>query len=56
MTRQRYFMLLMALLLIVLSWWGVAAAQTGLVVRSLEKDNIPMLYSNPKSFVKNNYC
>ena len=46
-SKKRLFVLLMALLLIVLSWWGVAAAQTGLVVRSLEQDNIPMLYVAP---------
>ena len=46
-SKKRLFVLLMVLLLIVLSWWGVAAAQTGLVVRSLEKDNIPMLYVAP---------
>ncbi|HCF30094.1 MAG TPA: alpha/beta hydrolase, partial [Cyanobacteria bacterium UBA11049] len=52
MTRQRLFVLLMALLLIVLSWWGVAAARTGLVVRSLERESIPMLYVAPQQTEK----
>jgi dienelactone hydrolase len=48
MTRQRLFVLLMALVLIVLSWWGVAVAKTGLEVRSLERDGVPMLYVAPQ--------
>jgi len=44
MTRQRLFLLLMALLLIALSWLGVVAARTGLVVRELERNGVPMLY------------
>lgn len=48
MTRQRLFILLMALLLITLSWWGVAAARTGLIVRSLARDGVPMLYVAPQ--------
>jgi len=35
---QRLFLLLMALLLVVLSWYGVVVARAGLVVRSLEQD------------------
>jgi dienelactone hydrolase len=48
MTRQRLFLLLMALLLIVLSWYGVVAARAGLVVRSLEQERVPMLYIAPQ--------
>lgn len=48
MTRQRLFVLLMALLLIVLSWWGVLTARNGLVVRSLSTNSIPMLYIAPQ--------
>lgn len=44
MTRQRLFLLLMSLLLIALSWWGVVAARAGLVVRSLSCHGVPMLY------------
>lgn len=48
MTRQRSFILLMALLLIALSWWGVVAARTGLIVRSLAREGVPMLYVAPQ--------
>ncbi len=48
MTRQRFSVLLIALLLILLSWWGVAAARSGLVVRTLERDRLPMLYIAPQ--------
>ncbi|XWK88022.1 MAG: alpha/beta fold hydrolase [Phormidium sp.] len=49
MTRKRIFLLTIALLLIVFSWWGVATAQNGLVVRSFSRDNVPMLYVAPKN-------
>ncbi len=48
MTRQRLFVLLIALLLIALSWWGVVAARTGLVVRSRFADGVPLLYVAPQ--------
>jgi len=48
MNRQRLFVLFMALLLIVLSWWGIAVARSGLVARSLECDGVPMLYVAPE--------
>lgn len=44
MNRQRLLMLFVALLLILLSWWGVVAAKAGLVMRSLLRDDIPLLY------------
>ncbi|AFY86850.1 alpha/beta hydrolase [Chroococcidiopsis thermalis] len=46
-TRQRLFLFIIALLLIVLSWWQIAAARTGLIVQSLSRDGIPMLYVAP---------
>lgn len=49
MNRQRYFLLFVALLLIVLSWLGVASARTGLIVRSLNRDGLPLLYVAPKN-------
>jgi pimeloyl-ACP methyl ester carboxylesterase len=60
MTRPRYFLLFIALLLIVLSWWGVAAARDGLVVRSpsvhvsqsLNQDGVPLLYVAPQQAEK----
>ncbi len=48
MTRPRYFLLFIALLLILLSWWGVASARTGLVVRSLNRERVPLLYVAPQ--------
>ncbi|MBW4575903.1 MAG: alpha/beta fold hydrolase [Aphanothece sp. CMT-3BRIN-NPC111] len=57
MNRQRYWLLLIALLLVALSWWGVATARVGLVVRSpsvlhsnvsLSNDKLPMLYVAPQ--------
>ncbi|MCA1993984.1 MAG: hypothetical protein LDL41_18345 [Coleofasciculus sp. S288] len=49
MKRQRYFLLFVALLLIVLSWLGAASARTGLVVRSLNRNGVPLLYVTPKN-------
>ncbi|MBW4638706.1 MAG: lysophospholipase [Gloeocapsa sp. UFS-A4-WI-NPMV-4B04] len=48
MTRQRLFGLIVALLLIVLSWWGVVSARSGLVVQELEHNKVPMLYVAPQ--------
>lgn len=48
MNRPRLFLLLMALLLVALSWYGVVVARAGLVVRSLEQDGVPMLYVAPQ--------
>ena len=39
---------LLAILLIGLSWWGIFTARAGLVVRSLERDHVPMLYLAPQ--------
>lgn len=50
--KKRLFLLLIALLLIVLSWWGVAMANSGLVVRSLQRDGVPMLYLAPQTSEK----
>ncbi|WP_249071197.1 alpha/beta fold hydrolase [Argonema antarcticum] len=48
MRKQRLFLLAIALLLIALSWWGVAAARSGLVVRSIRHNGVPMLYIAPQ--------
>ncbi|MCL1468255.1 hypothetical protein [Argonema galeatum] len=48
MRKQRLFWLALALLLIALSWWGVAAARSGLVVRSIQRNGVPMLYIAPQ--------
>jgi pimeloyl-ACP methyl ester carboxylesterase len=60
MSRRRYFLLCIALLLIVLSWWGVTAARTGLVMRSLNvrsglsvnEGGVPLLYVAPQNAKK----
>ncbi|GAB1538654.1 hypothetical protein NUACC21_13170 [Scytonema sp. NUACC21] len=52
MTRKRLLLMVAALLLIALSWWGVAAARAGLVVRSLEREGVPMLYVTPRNAEK----
>ena len=44
MTHCRYFSRFIALLLIVLSWWGIVTARTGLVMRSLERQDVPSTY------------
>lgn len=48
LARQRLFLLIIGLLLIVVSWCGVVAAQTGLIVKSLERNGVPMLYVAPQ--------
>jgi pimeloyl-ACP methyl ester carboxylesterase len=53
MTRKRLFLTILALLLIALSWWGVAAARTGLVTRTFSDrtfsaQGLPMLYLAPQ--------
>ncbi|MDX2097586.1 MAG: alpha/beta fold hydrolase [Leptolyngbyaceae cyanobacterium bins.59] len=41
-------LLLFALLLVVASWVGIAVARSGLEVRSLQKEGIPLLYLAPQ--------
>lgn len=52
MRKQRLFLLIIALLLIALSWWGVAAARSGLIVRSMQRNGVPMLYVAPQASEK----
>ena len=52
MNRKRLLLAIAALLLIVFSWWGVIAARTGLVVRSLQREEVPMLYLAPRNAEK----
>lgn len=44
----RKSLLLLSILLIALSWWGITAARSGLVIRSLERDRIPLIYVAPQ--------
>lgn len=50
--KQGLVLLVIALLLIALSWWGVITARTGLIVRSIERNDIPILYLAPKNTQK----
>lgn len=52
MTRKRLLLMVTALLLIALSWWGVVTARTGLVVRSLEHEGVPVLFVAPSNAEK----
>jgi dienelactone hydrolase len=45
---RRVGLLLLAILLIVSSWLGIAVARSGLQVRSLQRDNVPLLYVAPQ--------
>jgi len=47
--RHQIALLILAGLLIALSWWGIFAARSGLIVRSLDREGIPLLYLAPKS-------
>lgn len=49
MKRYRIGLIVLALVLIVLSWWGIFSARSGLVVRSLNQEGVPLLYLAPKS-------
>ncbi|WP_017314686.1 alpha/beta hydrolase [Mastigocladopsis repens] len=52
MNRNRLLLMVAALLLIAFSWWGVITARTGLVVRSLKPEGVPMLYLAPRNAEK----
>ncbi len=52
MSRKRLLVMVGALLLIALSWWGVVSARTGLVVRQLEPEGVPLLYIAPEKVLK----
>ena len=48
MSSRRLILLIIALIAIALSWWGAIAPDKGLVVRSLQRDNLPLLYLAPQ--------
>ncbi|MBV9387617.1 MAG: alpha/beta fold hydrolase [Chroococcidiopsidaceae cyanobacterium CP_BM_ER_R8_30] len=48
LNRKRLGLLLLAILLIVSSWWGIVVARSGLSVRSLQQEGIPLLYLAPQ--------
>jgi len=45
---KRLGLLILAILLVVSSWLGIAVARSGLEVRSLQKEGIPLLYLAPQ--------
>jgi pimeloyl-ACP methyl ester carboxylesterase len=45
---KRLGLLVLAILLVVVSWLGIAVARSGLEVRSLQKEGIPLLYLAPQ--------
>jgi len=47
MKPARLFILIIAFILIVVSWWQVATAPRGLIVRRLARDGVPLLYLAP---------
>jgi pimeloyl-ACP methyl ester carboxylesterase len=49
MSRKRWVVLVLACLMIVLAWVGVFAARTGLVVRQIERSDVPLLYLAPQN-------
>ncbi|MBW4487364.1 MAG: lysophospholipase [Trichocoleus desertorum ATA4-8-CV12] len=49
MSRKRWVVLVLALLMIGLAWVGIGAARSGLVVRQIERNNVPMLYLAPQN-------
>lgn len=49
MNRQRFLLLMAAIILITISWLGVFKARSGLVIRSLTRNDIPMIFMAPKN-------
>jgi pimeloyl-ACP methyl ester carboxylesterase len=45
---KRWALLLVAIGLILSSWWGIAIARSGLEIRSLQREGIPLLYVAPQ--------
>lgn len=48
LNRKRLGLLLLAIVLIVSSWLGIAAARSGLTVRTLQREDLPLLYLAPQ--------
>lgn len=48
LNRKRLGLLLLAILLVVSSWLGIAQARSGLEVRTLQREGIPLLYLVPQ--------
>ena len=52
MSSKRFLVLILALLLIGFSWWGVVTTRTGLVIRQLSREGVPLLYVAPQNAFK----
>ncbi|PMB52274.1 alpha/beta hydrolase [Fischerella thermalis CCMEE 5201] len=52
MSSKRLLVLILSLLLIGISWWGVVTARTGLVIRQLSREGVPLLYVAPEKALK----
>ncbi|MBF2066878.1 MAG: alpha/beta hydrolase [Calothrix sp. C42_A2020_038] len=48
MSSKRILALIIALLLIALSWWNVLAAEASLVIRHIQRAGVPLLYMAPQ--------
>ncbi|MBD2092696.1 alpha/beta fold hydrolase [Microcoleus sp. FACHB-1515] len=48
MNRQRLGLILVAIVLIVASWLGIASARSGLIIKSLDRESLPLLYVAPR--------
>lgn len=49
MNRQRFLIFVSAIILIAISWLGIIKARSGLVVRTLMVDDIPMIFMAPEN-------
>lgn len=47
--RKRLGLLILAILLVIASWLGIAVARSGLSVRTLQRDGVPLLYLAPQT-------
>ncbi len=49
MNGKRLLVLVVTLVLIVFSWWGVTTAQANLTIRQMEREGVPLLYIAPNT-------
>ncbi|MBD2465034.1 alpha/beta fold hydrolase [Oscillatoria sp. FACHB-1407] len=48
LNRKRFWLLVLAILLILTSWFGIVSARSGLQVRSFQREGIPLIYVAPQ--------
>ncbi len=46
--RFRLGLIVITIILIITSWWSVLSARSGLIIKNLERDGVPMLYMVPE--------